>query len=485
MPGTNYTTNLRLANPSLNDTGWGTTVSNGMIDLTDQAIAGQASVDVSGAGPFVLTMPDGTSGDARNMFLRFTGNPGVAREVRVPTNRKLYFVTNDSDGAVTVKVSGQTGVAVPVGASMALRINAAGTDVVQALTHQASLTLGTALAATSGGTGQSSYAVGDLLYASSTTALAKLAGVATGNALLSGGVGVAPAWGKIGLTTHVSGTLPVDNGGTGATTLTGYVKGNGTGAMTASATVPVADLTGTLPVANGGTGAATLAANNVLLGNGTSAVQAVAPGTSGNVLTSNGTTWTSAAALGVNAQVYTSGTGNFTIPAGVTRLKVTVVGGGGGSAGSVSGNTGGAGGGGGAAIKWLTGLTPGNTLSYSVGTGGTAGTSAPGNGGAGGNSTVATGTTGTPQTITTITGSGGGAGLVGGSGGAGGGGTNGDLNVPGGSLGGYGVGGGSLYASTSPYGSLGSALYGGGASAAPSASGPGAAGATGVVIFEW
>jgi hypothetical protein len=54
-------------------------------------------------------------------------------------------------------------------------------------------------------------------------------------------------------------------------------------------------VTGTLPVANGGTGAATLAANNVLLGNGTSAVQVVAPGSSGNVLTSNGTTWTSAA----------------------------------------------------------------------------------------------------------------------------------------------------------------------------------------------
>ena len=53
--------------------------------------------------------------------------------------------------------------------------------------------------------------------------------------------------------------------------------------------------TGTLAVANGGTGASTLTANNVLLGNGTSALQAVAPSTNGNVLTSNGTTWTSAA----------------------------------------------------------------------------------------------------------------------------------------------------------------------------------------------
>lgn len=57
-------------------------------------------------------------------------------------------------------------------------------------------------------------------------------------------------------------------------------------------------ITGTLPVANGGTGATSLTANNVLLGNGTSALQVVAPGTNGNVLTSNGTTWTSAAPAG-------------------------------------------------------------------------------------------------------------------------------------------------------------------------------------------
>ena len=54
-------------------------------------------------------------------------------------------------------------------------------------------------------------------------------------------------------------------------------------------------VTGTLPVGNGGTGASTLTANNVLLGNGTSAIQTVAPGTSGNLLTSNGTTWVSEA----------------------------------------------------------------------------------------------------------------------------------------------------------------------------------------------
>jgi uncharacterized protein (TIGR02145 family) len=62
-----------------------------------------------------------------------------------------------------------------------------------------------------------------------------------------------------------------------------------------------AGVTGTLPVANGGTGATTLTTNSVLLGNGTSTLQAVAPGANGNVLTSNGTTWTSATSVPVPA----------------------------------------------------------------------------------------------------------------------------------------------------------------------------------------
>lgn len=69
-----------------------------------------------------------------------------------------------------------------------------------------------------GGTGLSSYAVGDILYADSGTSLARLADIATGNALLSGGVGVAPSWGKVDVTTTITGTLPIANGGTGQTT---------------------------------------------------------------------------------------------------------------------------------------------------------------------------------------------------------------------------------------------------------------------------
>lgn len=77
-----------------------------------------------------------------------------------------------------------------------------------------------------------------------------------------------------------------------------FYKDN-TGTVQTIATKTAAAITLPLSASNGGTGLSTLAANNVILGNGTSAVQTVAPGTSGNVLTSNGTTWTSAPSSGV------------------------------------------------------------------------------------------------------------------------------------------------------------------------------------------
>ena len=177
------------------------------------------------------------------------------------------------------------------------------------------------VAATNGGTGQSSYAVGDLLYASTTTALSKLADVATGNALISGGVGVAPSWGKIGLTTHVSGTLAVGNGGTGntsgqAASVANSVTFNSGGAGAVSGTTY-----------NGGS-AVTVSYNTI------GAYAATNPnGYTSNTGTVTSVTVSAGSGLSGGGTVSTSGTITLT-NAGVTSVAA-------GSGISVSGSTGG------------------------------------------------------------------------------------------------------------------------------------------------
>jgi hypothetical protein len=102
-------------------------------------------------------------------------------------------------------------------------------------------------------------------------------------------------------------------------------------------------VTGTLPVANGGTGAASLTGNSVAITNaGGTALSTVAAGANGNVLTSNGSTWTSAAASGgqLQTEVFAS-PGTWTKPASCTRVRVTVIGGGGAGYGFPAGSAGG------------------------------------------------------------------------------------------------------------------------------------------------
>jgi hypothetical protein len=64
-----------------------------------------------------------------------------------------------------------------------------------------------------------SNSTGDMYQRNSSGYLNKLTSVASGNVLLSGGVASLNSWGKVGLTTHVSGVLPTANGGTGISTV--------------------------------------------------------------------------------------------------------------------------------------------------------------------------------------------------------------------------------------------------------------------------
>ena len=112
---------------------------------------------------------------------------------------------------------------------------------------------------------------------------------------------------------------------------------NSLGAATTALTInttQVVSLVNALPAGSGGTGANTLTAESVVIGNGTSSVKFVAPGTASNVLTSNGTAWVSQAAAAGGGdyimQVFTS-PGTWTKAAGLKAIRVTVIGGGGGA----------------------------------------------------------------------------------------------------------------------------------------------------------
>jgi hypothetical protein len=170
---TTYTTNLKLTQPNLGATGWGTTVNNGITALVDDAVAGLVSVDVT-SGNATLTTANGATDQARNMFIRAFG-ASVARDVIVPAVTKLYFVVNDCTADVTFKVSAQTGVAVPAGKTAVLRCD--GTDIVPAVTYLTELTTGGDLSF--GGTAQ--RIIGDFSNATLADRVAFQTGTTNGN----------------------------------------------------------------------------------------------------------------------------------------------------------------------------------------------------------------------------------------------------------------------------------------------------------------
>ena len=218
-----------------------------------------------------------------------------------------------------------------------------------------------AIGVAGGGTGITSYTIGDIVYASGTTTLSKLADVATGNALISGGVGVAPSYGKIGLTTHVSGVLPVANGGTNVSS---YTIGDILYASTTGVLSPLADVatgnalisggvgaapsygkigltthvSGTLPLINGGTGVSagsTAAVNAALMGYTSTATAA---GTT--TLTNTSTQYqlftgtlaqtitlpvTSTLTTGWTFHIVNNSTGNLTVNSSGGNLVCTVI----------------------------------------------------------------------------------------------------------------------------------------------------------------
>jgi hypothetical protein len=130
---------------------WGNVTNVNLGTALEEAIVGSADVTFS-SGNVTLTLTDSNSSQtARNLRLNLTGTTGGARDLIVPAIEKVYLVNNGCADAITVKNSSGTGIAVPAGKTMWVYNN--GTNVVDAVTHLTSLTLGTPLPVASGGTG--------------------------------------------------------------------------------------------------------------------------------------------------------------------------------------------------------------------------------------------------------------------------------------------------------------------------------------------
>jgi len=328
-----YTSNKNIEKPANGDypDTWNVPV-NGDWDIIDKALGSAVTKTLSNVDVFL------TISEAQNQQIVLTGALTANVSVLIPFKSGsaveavggTWVIYNNTTGSYTVsiltEVVGSTGVIIPQGkrafvysdgTNMSFCDDTRLTQGTGIVVSGQTVSLDVPVTAALGGTGLTSYTIGDILYASGSTALSKLAIGSSGQVLTvsagglpswaaasggGGGTGTVTSVGFSGGTTGLSvsssttnpitttgtftlsGTLSVSNGGTGATTLTGYVKGSGSGALTAVASISGADVTGnisgsaanvtgTVAVANGGTGASSASTARTNLGLGTISTQ--------------------------------------------------------------------------------------------------------------------------------------------------------------------------------------------------------------------
>ena len=241
-----YVNNLRLKEIATGDESgtWGTS-TNTNLELIGQGL-GYGTKQMPSDGDDTFTMADGGSDPTRAFYLKITSAVSLTttRTVTLAPNTvsKMWIIENATSGAQSLSIKQGSGNEVTIATGKAVILYTDG----------------------AGATG----AVNDALQF-----------VDVGD----------------GTVTSVGGTGTVNG-----LTLSGTVTSSGD--LTLGGTLANVDLaaavTGTLPVANGGTGATTITANSVVIGSGTSPLSSVAPSTSGNVLTSTGSAWASSAPTG-------------------------------------------------------------------------------------------------------------------------------------------------------------------------------------------
>jgi hypothetical protein len=223
-----YVNNLRLKEITTGDEDgtWGTSTNTNLELITDGFSYGTKEMAADANETF--TMPDATADDTRSFYLKITSAVSLTatREVTLGPNTvsKVWMIENATSGSqiITIKQGSGATVNVPNGSKVMIVTDGAGAG---AAVFNANPTEVGGTVTSVGGTGT----VNGISLSGTVTS--------SGNLTLGGTLA------NVDLTSQVTGTLPIANGGTGSTSTT-YVD-------------LTTNVTGTLPVANGGTGVTT------------------------------------------------------------------------------------------------------------------------------------------------------------------------------------------------------------------------------------
>ena len=176
MPSTYSNLKIQLMATGENTGTWGNVTNDNLSEALEQALVETATVTFASANVTLTLTDTNAKQNARALRLNLTGTTGGARELIVPAIQKPYIVNNGTADTITVKVSGQTGVAVPAGRSYLLYNN--GTDVVNALNG---------ISPVSGGTGTNTLTAEAVLIGNTTSNVKFVSPGTNGNVLTSNG----------------------------------------------------------------------------------------------------------------------------------------------------------------------------------------------------------------------------------------------------------------------------------------------------------
>lgn len=343
-------TGVLAANALMIGGGAGTAYST---TTTGTGVLTALGVNTGSAGAFVVnggalgTPSSGTLTNATGLPI-VAGTTGTLTETRGGTNQSTYTAGDllyasalntlsklgigTSGQVLRVSVGGvpEWGTITGTGTVTSVNVSGGSTGLTFSggpITGSGTITMAGTLDETFGGTGNTSYVTGDLLYASASNTLSKRAiGSANQVLVVSGGV---PTWGQVNLAFGVTGDLPFSN----MTSISGKsvvgVAGNASADM-APITATLADQVLRVNSTNNGIGwgainlasATTVGASILPIGNGGTGVGGTY--TNGQLLIGNGTGLTKATLTAGSGISITNGAGSITISNGFNAARQTL-----------------------------------------------------------------------------------------------------------------------------------------------------------------